>query len=278
LLDAILSYGLKAHEVYSNGLQTWLDCNPSSHAHAVVQKLKDDHDQNGTAELIRYHKRASADPDSRSQSTSITAMSNMSHHSSRVIEDQRREIAHLQKESELKLITIEEKNIELQRKDAESRLLTLHLRKKELELSDCKQLIKDMDANSEASEMNDIFEKHHSLEQVTSTSQRKTDTQTGEPLLHMGGPHDLSLPSKTGSMGPSHSTGRPTTLPQLPMAGLTEMDHDVSLTPSDVGSYVNVPTYTGKYNMHAGITPSGVNAKLPNRVLTDSMIMPNLIM
>jgi len=137
--------------------------------------------------------------------------------------------------------------------------LTLRLRKKKLELSDCKQLIKDMDAVSEASEMNDIFEKHHSLlEQVTSTSQRKTDTQTGEPLLHMG------------VWGTITSHGRPTTLPQLPMAGLIEIDHDVSLTPSDVGSYVNVPAYSGRYNMCAGITPSGVNAKPPNRVLTDS--------
>jgi len=98
LLDIILSYGLNAHEVYSNGLQTWPDCNPSSHAQAVVHKLKDDHDQNGTAELIRYCKRASADPDSRSQCTGITAMSNMSRRSS-----------HLWKIKGLKLLTCRKK-------------------------------------------------------------------------------------------------------------------------------------------------------------------------
>jgi len=143
------------------------------------------------------------------------------------MEDQRPEIAHLQKESELKLITIEEKNIELQRKDAKSRLLILRISEElsflivnswYFEVSEMNDIFEKDPTVSKASKMNDIFEKHDSLlEQVTFTLQRKTDTQTQGLPLPMGEPRDLFQPSITDCMrGLSHSTGDLPPYPNYP--------------------------------------------------------------
>ena len=82
LLDEILNYGQKAHQLYDNALHQWLEDNPMAHSRPAVLKLVKQHGECGSRDLRRYHDRASKEPDCRSEATvsvySDTTISNVS--------------------------------------------------------------------------------------------------------------------------------------------------------------------------------------------------------
>ena len=57
LLDAILEYGLKAHNVYSHVLRRWLERNPKSFAREKVQELISNYPKREKESLHWYYKR-----------------------------------------------------------------------------------------------------------------------------------------------------------------------------------------------------------------------------
>ena len=69
LLDEILNYGQKAHEIYDNALHQRLEDNPMAHSRPTVLKLVKQHGECGSTDLRRYHARASKEPDCRSEAT-----------------------------------------------------------------------------------------------------------------------------------------------------------------------------------------------------------------
>ena len=117
----------------------------------------------GKTDLIRYHSRAIADPETRFEDTAFTTASNElnagtsvaycslgSTESASAIQGQQRKIEHLRKQSQWKDLIVEKKVLE-------SNLLALRLKKKDLELSNVQQFVDDLESVTDAAELNEVY-------------------------------------------------------------------------------------------------------------------------
>jgi len=153
-----------------------------------VQKLVKEYAAKGTDDLMRYHARASKEPDNRSLatvSTTTSSVSNVSAKSLKIIKDQQHEIQHLQMQTKMKELVLEEKDIEIKRN-------ALALRKKELEIDSYRQVIDNYENVTEADDLIGAWPE---------------EVIAGKPMMSTGGLNQLEPPGGTNFLSPNRNIG-----------------------------------------------------------------------
>ena len=163
ILEAVLNYGLKAHELFSTALNEWLAQNPESFARDKIKKLMSRFPERESEHLRRYYSRACKDPLERSVWTASQLSDPVSQLPSDVsvepsqLQKQREEILKLSSLNQMMELSAEESkmNLEFERKKHE-----LELRKKNKELEVLKSIAEAATNATDVLEFNDARERY----------------------------------------------------------------------------------------------------------------------